>query len=122
MNPNSVGPGAGDAEAHKPSKTRHPFHNVPPPKAQAAIAGDPPESGTMCELVAIAIDQLASEPHDTIRGLRRRYYYRGAFILLEHLTARGLAVNVARLRRRSEDEHADRLAAAWKDANGGAAP
>jgi hypothetical protein len=77
---------------------------------------------TMRELVAAAFDRLASEPHDTIQGLRRRYYYRGAFVLLEHLTARGLAVNVARLRHCGEGEHADRLAAAWKDANGGGAP
>jgi hypothetical protein len=65
-------------------------------------------------LVAIAIEQLATEPHDTILGLFRRYYYRGNFVLLEHLTARGLAKNIERLRRRGEDEHAERLQAAWK--------
>jgi hypothetical protein len=73
----------------------------------------------MRKLVAAAFDRLVSEPHDTIPGLRRRYYYRGGFVLLEHLTARGLAANIERLRRRGEPEHADRLAAAWKDANGG---
>jgi hypothetical protein len=49
--------------------------------------------------IAIAIDRLANEPHDAIPGLKRRYYYRGSFVLLEHLTARGLAANVERLRR-----------------------
>jgi hypothetical protein len=68
-------------------------------------------------LIAIAIDQLASEPHDTIPGLKRRYYYRGSFVLLEHLSPRGLAVNVERLRHCGEREHAERLAVAW-----GAAP
>jgi hypothetical protein len=77
---------------------------------------------TMRELVAAAFDRLTSEPHDTIQGLRRRYYYRGDFVLLEHLTARGLASNVERLRRRGNPEHADRLATAWKDANGEDSP
>jgi len=63
----------------------------------------------LARLVGIVIEQLANEPHDTIPGLRRRYYYRGNFVLLEHLTARGLAVNVARLRRRGEHDYADRL-------------
>ena len=67
-------------------------------------------------IVAIAIDRLANEPHDTIQELRRRYYYRGAFVLLEHLTARGLAVNVARLRRRGEHAHAEALALASSQA------
>jgi hypothetical protein len=70
-------------------------------------------------IVAIAIDRLANEPNDTIQGLQRRYYYRGCFVLLEHLSARGLAVNVARLRRRGEHAHAEALALAWKDCNGG---
>jgi hypothetical protein len=77
---------------------------------------------TMRELVATTFDQLAHEPHDTIQGLRHRYYYRGNFVLLEHLTARALAANVERLRRRGVSDHADRLAAAWKDANRGGAP
>src|SRR5262249_59424681 len=69
-------------------------------------------------IVAIAIDRLANEPHDTIQELRRPYYYRGAFGLLEHLTARGLAVNVARLRRRGEHAHAEALALASSQAAG----
>jgi hypothetical protein len=73
---------------------------------------------TLREVFAIAFDRLASEPHDTIPGLKRRYYYRGSFILLERLSPRGLAVNVKRLRRRGEPEHANLLATAWKDANG----
>jgi hypothetical protein len=77
---------------------------------------------TMRELLGIAIDLLANEPHDKISGLKRRYYYRGGFVLLEKLTPRGLAKNIDRLRRRGEIEHADQLAAAWKDANGEVAP
>jgi hypothetical protein len=73
-------------------------------------------TGTMRDLVTIAIDRLESEPHETIAGLRRRYYYRGSFILLEHLSAKGLAFNVERLRRRGELEHAARLAEAWNAA------
>jgi hypothetical protein len=59
-------------------------------------------------LVVVAINRLANEPHDTVPGLRRRYYYRGNFILLEHLSERALTVNVKRLRRRGEHEHADK--------------
>ena len=70
-------------------------------------------------LMARVVDRLESEPHDTIRGLRRRYYnYRGGFTLLEHLTPYALARNVKRLRRRGEAEHADKLEAAWRAANG----
>jgi hypothetical protein len=75
---------------------------------------------TLRGLMAEIFDRLANEPHDMIPGLRRRYYYRGNFVLLEALTARGLAVNVDRLRRRGELEHADRLAG-WRDANSGVA-
>ena len=60
-----------------------------------------------------AIERLANDPHDTIPGLRRRYYYRGAFVLLEHLSARGLGLNVKRLRRRGEYDHADKLITAF---------
>jgi hypothetical protein len=67
---------------------------------------------TMRSLMAGIFERLATEPHDTIQGLRRRYYYRGAFVLLEHLSPRGLAVNVERLRRSGEHEHAEKLAVA----------
>jgi hypothetical protein len=50
--------------------------------------------------------QLENRPHPTLSGLRERYYYRGAFILLEHLTPRAVAWTVARLHRRGEHEHA----------------
>jgi hypothetical protein len=68
-------------------------------------------------IIAITIDQLASEPHDTIPGLKCRYYYRGSFVLLEHLSPRGLAVNAERLRRRGERDHADKLEKVWRAAN-----
>jgi hypothetical protein len=41
--------------------------------------------------------------------LHRRYYYRGSFVLLEHLTPRGLETNARRLRQRGEFEHASKL-------------
>jgi hypothetical protein len=77
-------------------------------------------SGAREILISAAIDQLSNEPHDTIPGLRRRYYYRGSFVLLEHLTPRGLSTNVERLRRRGEAEHATRLEAAWNEAQAAA--
>src|SRR5262249_16623483 len=67
-------------------------------------------------IVAIAIDRLANEPHGTIQELPRRYYFPGAFVLPEHPTARGVAVNVARLRRRGEHAHAEALALASSQA------
>ena len=70
----------------------------------------------MRQSMDIIIERLANEPHDTIPGLKRRYYWRGAFVLAEHLTPRGLAANVARLRRRGENEHADLLAETWNAA------
>jgi hypothetical protein len=60
-------------------------------------------------LFKTAWELLANEPHPTIPGLRRRYYYRGKFWLMECLSPRALAWNVERLRRR-EPEHAARLA------------
>ena len=82
-------------------------------------ARDGPEmTSPMTDAIAMAIDRLANEPHDTIQGLRRRYYYRGNFVLLEHLTAHGLAVNVEQLRHRGDSAHAEALAVAWNDANG----
>jgi hypothetical protein len=55
-------------------------------------------------------------PGPAIAGLRRRYYYRGAFVLMEHLSPKALAWNVKRLSRR-EPEHADRLSRAWHAAS-----
>jgi low affinity Fe/Cu permease len=75
------------------------------------------DTAAMHAVVREVIAQLEREPHDTILGLKRRYFYRRNFVLLEHLTARGLAANVERLRRRGEGEHAHRLAAAWKHSN-----
>jgi hypothetical protein len=69
---------------------------------------------TLRAVVASALDRLANEPHDTIPGLCRRYYYRGAFVLLEHLSERGLEANVKRLHQRGEHEHADKLATSWR--------
>jgi hypothetical protein len=43
-NPNSAGHGASHAEARKPSKTIRPLHNERPPRAQAPIVGNPPET------------------------------------------------------------------------------
>jgi hypothetical protein len=70
-------------------------------------------AGELRQAIGFAIDKLANEPHDQIIGLKRRYYYRGGFVLLEKLTPRGLAKNVERLRRRGESEQAARLVAAW---------
>jgi hypothetical protein len=61
----------------------------------------------------IAIDLLSNEQHGAIPGLKRRYYYRGSFVLLEHLTPRGIAVVTERLRRRGESEHAECLRIRW---------
>jgi hypothetical protein len=63
-------------------------------------------------IMTTVIDRLANDPHPTIAGLRRRYYYRGVFTLMEYLTPKGLAWNIKRLSRR-EPEHAARLAEAW---------
>jgi hypothetical protein len=63
----------------------------------------------MKELLAAAFTALESRPLDTLGGLRQRYYYRGSFILLEHLTPKGLATVIARLRRLGEHEHAEKL-------------
>jgi hypothetical protein len=63
----------------------------------------------MKALLAAAFAALESRSHDTLGGLRQRYYYRGSFILLEHLTPKGLATNIARLRRLGEHEHAEKL-------------
>lgn len=76
------------------------------------------DADTLRNVMGEIFARLANEPHDTIPGLRRRYYYRGAFVLLEYLSARGLAANVERLRRRGEHGHADKLAAAWNDHGG----
>ena len=67
------------------------------------------------DMVKTAVDLLANEPHDTIAGLKRRYYYRGKFILMEHLSPKALDWNVKRLKRR-EPEHAARLSEAWNAA------
>jgi hypothetical protein len=75
---------------------------------------------TMKELLAAAFTALESRPHDTLGGLRQRYYYRGSFILLEHLTPKGLATVIARLRRRGEHEHAEMLHG-WQDSREDAA-
>jgi hypothetical protein len=61
------------------------------------------------------MDQLEKRPHPTIPGLRERYYYRGAWVLPEHLTPKGLAWNIARFRGRGELEHAALLERTWKD-------
>ena len=77
----------------------------------------------MRQLVAIAVECLANAPHETIPGLKRRYYYRGNFVLLEWLSQKGLDTNIARLRKRGESEHAARLLEAWTTARQiGAAP
>jgi hypothetical protein len=96
-------------------------HRAGRPSAQLKEIGDMNTEQTLMKeqeqlmktLMASIFDKLENEPHDDISGLRRRYYYRGGFWLLECLTPRGLAVNVERLRRRGEIEHADRLSAAW---------
>ncbi|MFZ0457126.1 MAG: hypothetical protein WAM17_01510 [Rhodoplanes sp.] len=67
----------------------------------------------MRQMVAIAIARLANAPHETIPGLKRRYYYRGNFVLLEWLSQKGLDTSVASLRKRGEGAHADRLIEAW---------
>jgi hypothetical protein len=70
----------------------------------------------MKTLMGMAISQLESRPHPTLPGLRERYYdYRGSFTLLEHLTPKAIARNVARLRRKGEHEHAAALDA-WSTA------
>jgi hypothetical protein len=63
----------------------------------------------MTALVTAAVNLLENTPHDTLNGLRQRYYYRGGFILLEHLSPKALASNIARLRQRGKHEHAERL-------------
>ena len=63
----------------------------------------------MKALFAEAFKQLESRPHATLPGLRERYYYRGNFTLLEALSPKAVAWNVARLRRKGEHEHAARL-------------
>jgi hypothetical protein len=59
-------------------------------------------------ILETAFERLAKEPHPTIAGLRRRYYYRGKFTLMEQLSPKALAWNVKRLSRR-EPDHAARL-------------
>jgi hypothetical protein len=63
----------------------------------------------MKALLRESVLQLESRPHAGFPGLRERYYYRGNFILLEALTPKAVAWNVARLHRKGEHEHADRL-------------
>ncbi len=70
------------------------------------------ERELMTTLVRVAIEQLKNRPHGSLPGLRERYYYRGNFVLLEALTPKAVAWNVAWLRRKGEHEHADRLDAA----------
>ena len=110
----------GDTSKPMASKSQSPAANGARPEDISADLNAEISTGTaattqaqITAAVRIAIDQLASEPHDTIPGLQRRYYDRGSFVLLEHLTPRALA-DVERLRRRGEHEHADRLAAAWR--------
>ena len=45
-------------------------------------------------ILETAFELLAKEPHPTIAGLRRRYYYRGKFTLMEHLSPKALAWNI----------------------------
>jgi hypothetical protein len=79
-------------------------------------------TGDLRELVSIAIERLANEPHDAVPGLKRRYYYRGSFVLLEHLSERGINVVAARLRRRGELDHADLMIKTWRAAIGALDP
>jgi hypothetical protein len=67
------------------------------------------ETHEMKMLMGEVFRQLESDPHPTLPGLRRRYYWRGNFRLIEYLTPKAVAWNVARLRRLGEHEHADRL-------------
>jgi hypothetical protein len=64
----------------------------------------------MKALMREAVLQMESRPHASLPGLRERYYYRGNFVLLEALTPKAVAWNVARLRRKGEHEHSERLA------------
>jgi hypothetical protein len=60
----------------------------------------PDAQSMMKAAVAEAVHQLESAPRPTLAGLHQRYYWRGNFVLPEHVTARALAWNVARCLRR----------------------
>jgi cob(I)alamin adenosyltransferase len=61
---------------------------------------EPDAQSMMKAAVAEAVHQLERAMHPTLAGLRERYYYRGSFVLPEHITAGALAWNVARCLRR----------------------
>jgi hypothetical protein len=60
------------------------------------------EQNQMTEVMAEVFRVLESRPHPKLPGLRERYYYRGHFTLLEALSPKAVAWNVARLWRKGE--------------------
>jgi len=75
----------------------------------------------MTAVMDAVFERLVNTRHDALEGLRERYYYRGSFILLEHLSSKALAWNITRLRRRGEHEHAEKLEA-WRRVREESAP